>query len=103
MEKILRQGYRCNDENILCFIVRLIYHKTLNNGGVRMKAYWIWNHESREGIILENHVDATYAATGKAPTPKVSPTAIVFRDTVLDDDVLTIQTVNMPEVTLQEK
>jgi hypothetical protein len=68
-----------------------------------MKAYWIWNQGSREGIIVENYNDATYAATGKSPKLEVSPTVIVFRNTVLDDDILTIQTVDMPEVQMQEK
>jgi hypothetical protein len=49
-----------------------------------------------------NYVDATYAATGRSPSLEVSPTAIVFRNNVLDDDVLTIQEVDMPEVQTQE-
>jgi hypothetical protein len=68
-----------------------------------MKAYWIWNHETREGIIVENYNDAAYAATGKSPKLEVSPSVIVFRNTVLDDDILTIQTVDMPEVQVQKQ
>jgi hypothetical protein len=67
-----------------------------------MKAYWIWNQGSREGIIVESYNDAMYAATGKSPKLEVSPTVIVFRNTVLDDDILTIQTVDMPEVKVPE-
>ena len=68
-----------------------------------MKAYWIWNHVIGKGIILEDYNDATYAATGQSATLDVSPIVIVFRNTVLDDDILTIQTIDMPEVYMQKK
>lgn len=68
-----------------------------------MKAYWIWNHGAEVGIIVGNYTDATYAATGKSDRIDVSPIVIVFRNTVLDDDILTIQTIDMPEVYTQKK
>jgi hypothetical protein len=68
-----------------------------------MEAHWIWNPQTRQGVILENHSDATYAATGKSLTLDISPIAMVFRKDVLDDDVLTIQTIDMPEVIKPEE
>ncbi len=57
----------------------------------------------RPGVILGDHFDVTYAATGKSLTLDISPVVMVFRKNVLDDDVLTIQTIEMPEVIKPEE